>query len=83
MRGQYQMQGVLVEQDSDDFLRLEFYSDGVDTRILAAVLEPGSPGPLKPTVKVNSVITDIDVAPLYMRVGRQGDEWTQSYSYDG
>jgi uncharacterized repeat protein (TIGR02543 family) len=83
VRRPYQMQGLLVEQDSDDFLRLEFYSDGSDTLIFAAILEPGSANPLKPTVKVNSAITDTDAAPLYMRVGRQGDEWTQSYSYDG
>jgi len=81
----YQMQGVLVEQDDDDFLRFEFYSDNSGTRLLAAIFEPdpSPPPPLKSTVKYNQQITDTNVAPLYMRVKREGDLWTQSYSYDG
>jgi hypothetical protein len=73
----YQMQGVLIEQDADDFLRLEFYSDGSGTRLFAAVFEPTM------TIKYDGRITDTNVAPLYMRVRRQGDQWNQSYSYDG
>jgi len=81
----YQMQGVLVEQDSDDSLRLEFHSDGSGTRLFAAILEPGSSDPLKPTIKYNQQIAGVNVAPLYMRVRRQqaNDQWTQSYSFDG
>jgi len=78
----FQMQGVLVEQDSDDFLRLDFHSWYSDTRLFAAIFEPGSSDPLSPTVKYNQRITDTNVAPLYMRVKREGDLWTQFYSYD-
>jgi uncharacterized repeat protein (TIGR02543 family) len=78
VRWPYQMQGVLVEQDSDDFLRFEFYGDGVNTRVYAASFRNGNP-----LQKVNNTITTTNVAPLYMRVRRQGDVWTQSYSYDG
>lgn len=74
----YQMQGVLVEQDSDNFLRFDFHSDGSNTRIFAASFTNGVP-----LQKANSVITGTDVAPLYMRVRRVGNQWTQSYSYDG
>jgi hypothetical protein len=33
--------------------------------------------------QIDSVITNTNVAPLYMRVRREGDHWTQSYSFDG
>jgi regulation of enolase protein 1 (concanavalin A-like superfamily)/chitodextrinase len=76
----YQMQGVLVEQDEDDFLRFNFHSDGSSTMIFATSFISGTPTypPL-----INSAITGTNAAPLYMRVKRQGDLWTQSYSYDG
>jgi len=76
----YQIQGVLVEQDDDDFLRFNFHSDGSNTRIFATSFISGTP--TTPPL-INSAITDTNVAPLYMRVKRQGDLWTQSYSYDG
>ena len=76
----YQMQGVLVEEDDDDFLRFEFYSVGSKTRVFATNFIGGTP--TTPPM-IDSDITDTNVAPLYMRVRRQGDQWTQSYSYDG
>jgi len=45
--------------------------------------DPDPSKTLKPTVKYDGEITDADVAPLYMRVKREGDQWTQSYGYDG
>jgi hypothetical protein len=74
---EYQMQGVLVEQDSDDFLRFDFHSVDSSTRIFAASFTSGSP----PSQKILQVITG--GAPLYMRVRRTGDQWALSYSYDG
>jgi len=74
---QFQMQGVLVEEDSDDFLRFDFNSDGTNTKIFAASFTGGTP-----LQRVNSVITDTHVVPLYMRVKREGDQWGQYYSYD-
>jgi regulation of enolase protein 1 (concanavalin A-like superfamily) len=76
----YQMQGVLVEQDDDDFLRFDFHSDGSSTMIFATSFIGGTP--TEPPL-VSSAITTTNVHPLYMRVKRQGDLWTQSYSYDG
>ena len=54
---------------------MEFYNNGGDTRILA-----GRPNNTLPT---NHVIAAAGIAPLYMRVNRTGDVWTQSYSLDG
>ena len=72
----YQMQGVLVEQDENDMMRLEFLNDGSSFRIFAASFTDG----------VSNVKYYVSIAngnPLYMRVRRVGDLWTQSYSYDG
>jgi uncharacterized repeat protein (TIGR02543 family) len=72
----YQEQGVMVEEDNQNFLRFEFYSDGTNTKIFAASLASGSA-----TIHTDTPISG--GAPLYMRVRRGGDQWTQSYSSDG
>jgi regulation of enolase protein 1 (concanavalin A-like superfamily) len=74
--GRYTLQGLLVEADANNFMRFDFYSDGTDLRVFAARFVNGSP-----TAEYNQVITSD--APLYMRVTRVGDTWTQTYSYDG
>jgi regulation of enolase protein 1 (concanavalin A-like superfamily) len=73
----YQLQGLLVEEDAGNYLRFDFYSDGKSTRLFAASFSGGSPS-VKKNVSIGSV-----GAPLYMRVTRQGDQWTQLYSLDG
>ncbi|MEK7670951.1 MAG: hypothetical protein AAB344_01870, partial [Bacteroidota bacterium] len=74
MNQAYQMQGVQIWQDSLNFLRLEFYGDGASLNRLAWSFvngvhqNVGSAGlGLTPT------------APLYMKIKRQGDSWTQSW----
>lgn len=80
----YQMQGVLIEQDEDHFLRLEFHGDGVGTRLFAATFAPGSADTLEPYVRLTQRIIDQpNVAPLYMRVRHLGDRWTLFWSRDG
>lgn len=77
--GTSQMQGILVEQEQDQrYLRFDFVGSGSDTRIFAAVFDDGVL-----TQRIDSVITSAGVAPLYMRVKREEDQWTQSYSFDG
>ena len=72
----YQIEGVLIKQDSDNFLRLEFQYNGFRTILYATTFSSGTA--LTKSFKIIS-----NGAPLYMRVKRQGDQWTQSYSYDG
>ena len=48
---QYQLQGILVEQDASNFLRFDFTNNGTDTRIFAAAFSNGSV-----SVKVNTVV---------------------------
>jgi regulation of enolase protein 1 (concanavalin A-like superfamily) len=74
----YQTQGIIVEKNRDNYLRLEFHSDGTNTRIFAATFLNGVP-----TSKINSAIAPNAVAPLYLRVKREADLWTLFYSLDG
>jgi len=79
LTGTTQIQGVLVEQEQDErFLRFDFFSSEPDTRVFAGVYEGGSL-----SSQINTVITHTGVAPLYMRVRREGDWWTVAYSFDG
>ena len=71
----WQMEGVLVEQDDNNMLRFEFHHDGSNLRIFAASFAEGVAN-----TKYNEKITN--TSPIYMRIHRQGDEWTQSYSDD-
>jgi regulation of enolase protein 1 (concanavalin A-like superfamily) len=72
----YQLQGVAAEQDDGNLLRFDFYSNGVSTKIYSASFVNGLP-----TRRIRTTI--VDGVPLYLRVTRQGDQWTESYSYDG
>lgn len=72
---QYQLQGILVEAASDDYIRFDTYSDGTNLRIFAATFDPN------PTVKISEVIAS-PTTPFYLRVARSGDVWTMTYSFD-
>jgi regulation of enolase protein 1 (concanavalin A-like superfamily) len=73
---QYQEQGIIVEQDSKNFLRFDIFSDGTTPRLFAASFVNGTP-----TTRYNVAISG--GAPIWMRVKRAGNTWTQSYSTDG
>jgi hypothetical protein len=72
----YQLQGIIAEQDANNLVRFDFYSDGSNTHLFAATFSNGSP-----SVRQNIIIAG--GAPLHIRMKRQGNLWTQSYSYDG
>jgi regulation of enolase protein 1 (concanavalin A-like superfamily) len=72
----YQLQGLLIGQDASNFVRMDFFHDGKNLRLFAANFTNGSA-----SVKFNAVIAS--GSPLYMRVKREGNSWSQSYSYDG
>ena len=72
----FQGQGILVEQDPLNVLRIEFYRSGNKRRVFVASLVGGSAN-----IRLNQNIPL--VAPMYFRVGRVGDQWTVWYSLDG
>ena len=73
----YQMQGMLVEQDNQNFLRFEVYSDGAAVRLFAARFLNGDPKPLLHGVELSGG------TPPFLRVTRVGNSWSFSYSYNG
>ena len=73
---QYQIQGILVEQDNGNFLRFDYFSDGMSLKVFSASFVNGIP-----TTQVDSVVSSS--APVYLRVVRVGDSWTLLHSGDG
>jgi len=76
LEGLIAMQGILIEQDADNFLRFEFHKrlDGV-IHVYAAVIENGQAKPRKALVPPPAEVP----APMYMRVVRAGDKWQQFF----
>ncbi|MFQ1701372.1 cadherin-like domain-containing protein [Loktanella agnita] len=72
----FQMQGFLIAQGADDWLRFDTYSDGNRLYAFAAITVGGVSSP------AFQVAIPGDVAP-YLRVTRSGDLWSFSYSLDG
>ena len=72
----FEIQGILVEQDADNWLRFDTYSNGSKLFAFAAVTLGGSS-----SSQINVEIPG-GTAP-YLRVTREGDTWTFSYSLDG
>ncbi len=72
----YQMQGIVVQGTDNNLLRFDFYSDGSSMFIHAATLVNN-----KATKKIRTSI--VDGVPLYLRVVRKGNQWSEYYSYDG
>lgn len=78
MTERFQTQGIIVEQDANNYMRMEFFHDGTNTRVFAAYLQNNSL-----TADSNITVTVPAEGDLYMRVGRSGNTWTQEYSFDG
>ena len=75
---QFQAQGFVVEQDSENLLRFDFYSDGSSVHNFASKIANN-----KPTAIVDSLISTEVVKPLFLRVKRNNLTWSMSYSLDG
>lgn len=75
-----QTQGILIEESEadQDFLRFELVNDGSGTKINATVFTKGFP-----SIEYEGTVGAAGVSPIYMRVTRQGDDWSLRYSLDG
>ncbi len=72
----YQMQGILVEQDAQNYLRFETHYDGTKVIAYAASFVNGNP-----TERISKSIPA--GTPPFLRVTRPGNQWVLSYSFDG
>ncbi len=78
---EFQDQGVLIQQDDNDLMLVEFTRNANnDTRVRALKVVNGEGGNLGDW---GIPIAASGAAPLYMRINRTGDIWTISYSLDG
>lgn len=73
-----QMEGVIVEQDSTNFLRFDFRNDGNSPRLFAASIA-GATGTFRVDIPLSRSLTP----PLWLKVNRSGNVWTESWSTDG
>ena len=69
-------QGILVEQDNNNYLRFDVYFGGSTPDIFCAAIIGGVPAE-----QVDSPIST--GGPVYIRVTRTGDTWTEKWSTDG
>ncbi len=74
----YQLEGIVVEQDANNFMRFDFVSRPGVTHIYSATFTNGVV-----SERTNASIGGSTLSPLYLKVQRQGNTWTQSYSLDG
>jgi regulation of enolase protein 1 (concanavalin A-like superfamily) len=76
----HQIQGILVQQNAANFIRFDFVTHATSnfTRVFCATILNGVG-----TTRVNLNTVAKGVQPLWMRVRRQADLWTVSYSQNG
>lgn len=71
----YQLQGLIVQEDNDTFIRFgHYYGNGL--KFFVAVID-GS------TIIQTPAVATISTSPPYLRVTRTGDDWLFEYSNDG
>ncbi len=73
----FQIQGLIVQESANRFVRFDVHHDGAGVRVFAATLVDGIA-----SIRHN-VPTTLSGSPLYLRMARQGDLWIPSYSTDG
>ena len=74
--GAYQLQGLLIEEDADTFVRADFYSTNSATKFFVATVTDGSPNTIENTSVAGSL-------PMHIRVTRTGDDFVVEYGFDG
>lgn len=72
-----QAQGIVIEQDDQNYLRFNFLHDGNNYKVQAFYFTAGVP-----TEKVNNTLS-LTAPPMYLRVKRIGDVWNLWHSADG
>lgn len=73
----YQLQGLIVQEDDDTFLRFDTHHTGSGLRLFVAYINGAS------ATTVHNAAPIVGVIPRYLRVERTGDNWAYRYSQDG
>ena len=72
----YQTQGILIEQDADNWIRFDVHHNGSQHRALAATTTNGT---TSARLSTGIVLT----GPTWLDISRTGDVWTYAVSADG
>ena len=72
----YQTQGLLIEQDADNWIRFDVHHNGTQHRALAATTTNGST-----SARLSTGI--VLIGPTWLDISRVGDVWTYAVSTDG
>ena len=70
------MQGLIVREDADTWIRADYYHDGSSLHVFAASFDAG-----QPTIHTNAVVPS--ASSLWLRLERSGDQWSVSTSLNG
>lgn len=77
-QGTYTGQGFIAQQDSNNFIRFEYYSYGSTIYVYASAISGGAEAK-----KIDISIGVVSSAPMFLRVDRQGNQWKMDYSLNG
>jgi uncharacterized repeat protein (TIGR02543 family) len=78
-KGLHKMQGVLVRQDDQNFIRFSFDHDGANAGVTITQLVDGAPS----LVLLGTDDITFGLAPQYMRIRRVGSQWFLDISTNG
>ncbi|HIH32315.1 TPA: DUF1349 domain-containing protein, partial [Candidatus Woesearchaeota archaeon] len=70
-----QIQGIIIEQDTDNYIRIDYYSNGINTKLFTAKFINNIP-----TIISNIIVPSNS---QYLKINRTGNNWLVQYSTDG
>ncbi len=77
VKEQFQLQGLVAQQDANNYIRYDYFSDGVNMRYFVAKFTNGIGD-----VIANEIIDNNNYDSLYLRISRQGDSWNMEYALE-
>ena len=72
-----QDEGILVQQDANDFLRFDVFNDGTNVRLFAAGINGNN------AIVFTSGVINVQQAPIWLQLQRSGNNWIGAWSTDG
>src|SRR3989344_3610517 len=75
LTSKYQLQGIIIEQDTGNFIRTDYYTDGTTIRLFITTFTNGTP---RLTAIFNGPVTG-----NYIKIARAADNWRVNSSNDG
>jgi hypothetical protein len=74
-----EVEGILVQQDTNNFIFVDVYHDGITPRLFAVATTNNTPH----AAYNNPITIPPGTTSIWIRLNRTGTTWTQSWSVDG